>query len=68
MLLSIHPDVVKRLRDEHSHVFGDDIMATVDMLRESPFKLNELDYTTAVIKETLRMYPVGFSVRAAAEE
>ena len=35
------------------------------MLSEDPYKLNQLDYTTGVIKEALRIFPVGFGVRVA---
>jgi cytochrome P450 len=65
--LSIHPEVVKRLREEHERVFHRDMAITLDYLRESPHKTNELEYTTAVIKETLRMFPVGFGVRVSGK-
>jgi cytochrome P450 len=65
MLLSKNPDVVQKLREEHTRVFDADFSRTVDILRENPHKLNELDYTTSVIKETLRLFPVGFGVRVA---
>ena len=65
MLLSKSPEVVKKLREEHSRVFHEDFTETLNILRDSPQKLDELEYTTAVIKETLRLFPVGFSVREA---
>lgn len=67
MLLSKSPDVLQKLRDEHTRVFAADFDETVKILRDSPSKLNELTYTTAVIQETLRLFPVGFGVREAAE-
>jgi len=65
MLLSKSPEVVKKLREEHDRVFDPDIERTLEILSDSPYKTNELDYTTAVIKETLRLFPVGFGVRQA---
>jgi len=65
MLLSKAPEVVSKLREEHNNVFGEDIDTTTDVLLKSPEKLQELPYTGAVIKEALRMFPVGFGVRQA---
>jgi cytochrome P450 len=66
MLLSKHPQVVQKLRDEHTAVFSPDFETTVAQLQEKPYKLNELTYTTAVIRETLRLFPVGFGPKQAA--
>ncbi|KAI1409988.1 cytochrome P450 [Hypoxylon sp. FL1857] len=65
MLLSKHPNVVQKLRKEHDRVFGKDLETTLETLKEFPVKLNELEYTTAVLKETLRLFPVGFGVKEA---
>lgn len=66
MLLSKHPEVVQKLREEHSKVFAPSFERTTEILSENPHKLNELYYTTAVIRETLRLFPVGFGVKVAA--
>ena len=65
MLLSKAPEVVKKLREEHTRVFDEDFDQTINMLVESPAKLEELEYTAAVIKETLRLFPIGFGTREA---
>ncbi|KAL3451451.1 cytochrome P450 [Aspergillus insuetus] len=65
ILLSTHPSVMQKLREEHDLVFGTDLQRTLDTLKQSPDRLSELRYTTAVIKETLRLFPVGFGVRSA---
>ncbi|OAQ63912.1 cytochrome P450 [Purpureocillium lilacinum] len=36
---------------------------TLSILQDNPAKTNELEYTSAVIMETLRIFPVGFSIR-----
>jgi cytochrome P450 len=65
MLLSAHPEVLKKVRAEHDAVFGRDTAEALEILETDPSKLNELEYTSAVIKETLRLFPVGFGVRKA---
>ncbi|RAR06491.1 glycoside hydrolase family 3 protein [Stemphylium lycopersici] len=63
MLLSVHPDVVRKMREEHDRVFTPGIDATYEMLKTDPYKLNELVYTNAVVKEILRFYPIGNTAR-----
>ncbi|KAI1656561.1 cytochrome P450 [Daldinia decipiens] len=65
MLLSKHPEVVQKMLEEQDAVFGRDLETTMENLKESPTKLNELEYTTGVIKETMRLFPVGFGVKEA---
>ncbi|KAI0180747.1 cytochrome P450 [Hypoxylon sp. FL1284] len=65
MLLSKHPEVMQKMRDEHDRVFGKDLETTVEMVKESPMKLEELEYTTCVLKEAMRLFPVGFGVKEA---
>lgn len=65
MLLSKNPEVVQKVRDEHDAVFGRNTEEALEILESTPSKLNDLEYTTAVIKETLRLFPVGFGVRTA---
>ncbi|EDN07453.1 predicted protein [Histoplasma mississippiense (nom. inval.)] len=68
MVLSKHPEVLKKAREEHDSVFSPDLNRTVEMIRAHPEKLNDLHYTTAIIKETLRLFPVGSVARAKGDE
>ena len=68
MLLSANPDCVAKLREEHDRVFGPDIESAVAQLQENPSKINELEYTTNVLKETLRMFPIGNTARSPLPE
>lgn len=56
-LLSTHPEVLKRVQQEHTDVFGPDVTQTAAKIRESPHLLNQIPITTGVIKESLRLFP-----------
>ena len=62
-LLSSHPAALQRLRAEHDDVFGSDLTKTASLMTENPHILNQLPYTLAVIKETLRLFPPASSTR-----
>lgn len=66
MLLSKAPHVVEKMCEEHMEVLGRDMESTMNELVEAPQKLQTLPYTEAVIKEALRLFPVGFGVREGA--
>lgn len=62
-VLSKHPDILAKVRDEHNAVYGADISTTAEQLKESPGLMNQIPYTTAVIKEVLRLYPPASALR-----
>lgn len=61
--LSKHPSALARLRAEHDAVFGPDPTTAPAQLKATPHLLSKLDYTTAVIKECLRLQPPASTVR-----
>ena len=62
-LLSQNPDALKRIRSEHNQILGKNVSTAAILLEEQPKLLNELPYTTAVIKEVLRLFPPAASSR-----
>ena len=62
-ILSEYPDIVEKLRSEHRQVYSNDPDTIISMLQSDPGKLKELEYTTRVIKEVLRLYPVANTIR-----
>ena len=65
--LSFHPEVLAKLRAEHDAVFGpfSDTQSLAAKLSSEPKLLSKLDYTLAVIREALRLQPVGDGAREA---
>lgn len=53
---------MSKVRAEHDAVFGD-VKQTASKLREEPHLLNQIPYTTAVIKEALRLFPPASALR-----
>lgn len=62
-LLSQNPTSMAKMRAEHTQVYGPDPDNAARRMCEQPFSLNQLPYTTAVIKETLRLFPPASSFR-----
>ena len=58
--LSTHPEALKKLCAEHSQVLGPD---PAKAILETPHLLNQLPYTLAIIKETLRLFVADTSPR-----
>jgi cytochrome P450 len=61
--LAKNPEVLAKVRAEHDSVFGSDYLAVLEQLQKSPHLLNQLPYTLAVIKESLRLFPSPGSIR-----
>lgn len=62
-LLATHPTELARLIAEHNQVFGSDTTHVREMISHDPQRLNQLPFTSAVIKEVLRLFPPSASMR-----
>jgi cytochrome P450 len=63
-LLSQNASALAKVRSEHDEVFGTDLEATSRILREQSHLINQLPYTTALIKEALRLFTPASGFRA----
>ena len=63
-MLSRHPEKAAILRAEHDRVLGSDPTEAADKFTNDPLLVNQLPYTIAIFKETLRLWsPVAGGVR-----
>ena len=62
-LLSKSSKDLERIRAEHDEVFGTNLDRAPVMISEDPHILNQLPFTLAVVKETLRLFPIASSIR-----
>ena len=62
-LLSTSPTILRRVQDEHTKVFGSTLAERIRKLKEEPYLLNQIPYSIAVLKETMRLFPVASSLR-----
>lgn len=63
-MLSRYPDKARLLREEHDRILGAEPTDAAERLIADPTLVNQLPYTTAVFKETLRLWaPVAGGVR-----
>lgn len=67
-LLHESPKALAKVREELRTVFGSDPSRVADQIARAPEILNQLPYVTAVLKETLRLYPPVGSVRRSSKD
>ena len=65
--LSQNPAILAKLRDEHDEVFGKATSQAASLLRTNARLINELPYTVACIRESMRMRPPGATMRGRPE-
>ena len=58
-----HPEALEKVLQEYDEVFGPDVTQTAARIKEDPYLLNRLPYTTAIMKEALRLWPPASGVR-----
>lgn len=61
-----NPDIADRVRQEHDRLLGPDPTQAAAVIASDPSVIHRLPYTSAVIKETLRLYPPIASVRSGS--
>jgi cytochrome P450 len=62
-LLNKHPDVLYQLRAEHEEYLGANPDDAEERIHEEPHILKRMPYTTAVIKESLRLFVGAGTIR-----
>jgi hypothetical protein len=62
-MLQQNPSCLAKVREEHDEVFESNPALAAQKIRDDPTLLNQLPYTSAVVKEVLRLQPVTGVVR-----
>lgn len=63
-LLATNPNALAQIRAEHTKLLGPELSIVPAMLKKQPHLVNDLPFTTAVIKEALRLFAPGGCSRA----
>ncbi|KAJ2988499.1 hypothetical protein NUW58_g3944 [Xylaria curta] len=63
-----HPEVLAKVRAEHDEVLGRNTEACPGKIVENPSILNSLHYTTAAIKESMRLLPAAAGARCGCKD
>ncbi|KAH7324403.1 cytochrome P450 [Stachybotrys elegans] len=64
--LARNPGALAAMRAEHDAVFGPDPAAAAATLRKTPALINQIPYTLAVVRESMRLHPNIGAVRDGA--
>jgi cytochrome P450 len=62
-LLSTHPSTLQLIRSEHDALFTRDTTRAATLITADPHLLMRMPYTSAVINETMRLYPLAGTIR-----
>lgn len=58
-----NPHALDAVRQEYDAIFGSDVSLAPQIIAKTPHVLQKLHYSHAIIKETLRLFPPGPTVR-----
>lgn len=67
-LLNKNPKTLEAIRAEHDDVLGEDISRAKALITANPHLLNRLPYTSAMIKESLRLFPPVGTIRKSPDD